>query len=317
MLTEINLPDGEMDLQTGISDDGNVVGGAVYYQGEYHTFRWDNGVLEVLTDPGDSYSYPGLGSSVSGDGSVIVGGAGGPNGSRPVYWQGGVQTSLPTPDGIRYGYADAISRDGRTIVGIAGGDNAQYPLMWHDGVMTVLPNLPGRDDYASVIIVNDDGTVAAGTATAETGNHLVRWVNGELEVLWTVNTEGIIPSYWDISSDGSLLLAGAVYNNEVRSLIWREGLGVRTFQSYAQNHFGLSLSEALSDYAFFYEPRQMSADGRFFTGVAYDERYRPTQYMVYLDPADYVVPEPSSLALAGCAAVGLLWAGRRSRSPRR
>ncbi|MFM8580167.1 MAG: PEP-CTERM sorting domain-containing protein [Planctomycetaceae bacterium] len=38
--------------------------------------------------------------------------------------------------------------------------------------------------------------------------------------------------------------------------------------------------------------------------------------MVYLDPADYVVPEPSSLALAGCAAVGLLWAGRRSRAGR-
>jgi probable HAF family extracellular repeat protein len=312
-LTVINDPDGEMDNHTGISDDGSVVSGDIYYQGDYHAFRWENGVLEVLSGPGDQYSYTGLGSSVSGDGSVVVGGAGGPNGGGPAYWQGGVRTFLPKPDGATYGYADAISADGRTIVGVTGVDSLQYPTLWHDGVLSVLPNLDGGGDFTSVMIVNDDGTVAAGTATSDTGTHLVRWVNGQLEVLTTQDTPTIIPQNWDISSDGSILLAGAVYGGAVRGLIWREGLGLRTFHAYARNNYGLSLSAELRNYRFFYEPNQMSADGQYFIGTCYDQNYRASQYMVYLDPADYVVPEPSSVCLVGCAVVGLLWAGRRSQ----
>jgi uncharacterized membrane protein len=311
-MTVIDQPGAFMDFHYGISDDGSVVSGDLYLD-DAVAFRWENGVLTQLLGEGDVWSYSGLCSNLSADGDIVVVTAGYQGNPRPAYWQGGVRTFLALPDGTTGGFASSISADGRAIVGGTSGEGIFNPTIWHDGVVSVLPNLAGGSDFASPNVVNDDGTVVAGTATSATGNHLVRWVNGQLEQLSHYDIGGTAPSTFDISSDGSIILGSFGYRNEFRGMIWREGLGLRTFQAYAQNHYGLSLTAALGNYSYFYEPFQMTSDGRYFTGTFYDENYNGRQYMVYLDPADYVVPEPSSVCLVGCAVVGLLWAGRRSQ----
>lgn len=311
-LTSIEDPTGPyVDFITGISDDGAVVTGDLY-RDDIIAFRWENGVLQPLLGPGDTYSFSGLGNSVSGDGCIVVGTAGGGATSGPAFWQGGVRTFLPVPEGTIGGYADGISADGRTIVGSISGPNGNHPVVWRDGAMSILPDLPGGTDYPSAINVSSDGSVIVGAVDSPSGYSIARWVNGDLEVLKRLPSGGGFGSSGhEVSDDGSIVLWAPGLNSE----IWREGIGSKTFEKYARVHFGLSFQDAMPNLIGVFAS-EMTPDGNTFGGVLLDENYNAKSFIVYLDPSEFVVPEPSSLALIGCAAVGLLWAGRRARSPR-
>ncbi|MFM7159020.1 MAG: hypothetical protein ACKO3P_01475 [Planctomycetaceae bacterium] len=310
--TTIEDPTGPyVDAVTGISNDGNVVTGDLY-RDDACAYRWENGVLEPLLGPGDAWSYTGLGNSVSADGSIVVGAAGGGGTSGPAFWQGGVRTFLPTPVGTIGGYADSISADGRTIVGGVAGPNGNQAVVWRDGVLSILPDLPGGSDYPTASNVSSDGSVIVGAVDSASGYSIARWVNGDLEVLKRLPSGGgFAPSGHELSDDGSIVL----FTPGLMSEVWREGIGSKTFDLYAERHFGFSLASVIPDFMAVYVG-EMTPDGNTFSGVLYDSNYSARSFILYLDPADYVVPEPSSLALAGCAAVGLLWAGRRSRAGR-
>jgi uncharacterized membrane protein len=311
-LTSIEDPTGPyVDFITGISDDGAVVTGDLY-RDDIIAFRWENGVLQPLLGPGDTYSFSGLGNSVSGDGSIVVGTAGGGATSGPAFWQGGVRTFLPVPEGTIGGYADGISADGRTIVGSISGPNGNHPVVWRDGAMSILPDLPGGTDYPSAINVSSDGSVIVGAVDSPSGYSIARWVNGDLEVLKRLPSGGGFGSSGhEVSDDGSIVLWAPGLNSE----IWREGIGSKTFEKYARVHFGLSFQDAMPNLIGVFAS-EMTPDGNTFGGVLLAENYNAKSFIVYLDPSEFVVPEPSSLALIGCAAVGMLWAGRRARSPR-
>jgi uncharacterized membrane protein len=311
-LTSIEDPTGPyVDYITGISDDGAVVTGDLY-RDDIIAFRWENGVLQPLLGPGDTYSFSGLGNSVSGDGSIVVGTAGGGATSGPAFWQGGVRTFLPVPEGTIGGYADGISADGRTIVGSISGPNGNHPVVWRDGAMSILPDLPGGTDYPSAINVSSDGSVIVGAVDSPSGYSIARWVNGDLEVLKRLPSGGGFGSSGhEVSDDGSIVLWAPGLNSE----IWREGIGSKTFEKYARVHFGLSFQDAMPNLIGVFAS-EMTPDGNTFGGVLLAENYNAKSFIVYLDPSEFVVPEPSSLALIGCAAVGMLWAGRRARSPR-
>ena len=311
-LTSIEDPTGPyVDFITGISDDGAVVTGDLY-RDDIIAFRWENGVLQPLLGPGDTYSFSGLGNSVSGDGSIVVGTAGGGATSGPAFWQGGVRTFLPVPEGTIGGYADGISADGRTIVGSISGPNGNHPVVWRDGAMSILPDLPGGTDYPSAINVSSDGSVIVGAVDSPSGYSIARWVNGDLEVLKRLPSGGGFGSSGhEVSDDGSIVLWAPGLNSE----IWREGIGSKTFEEYARVHFGLSFQDAMPNLIGVFAS-EMTPDGNTFGGVLLAENYNAKSFIVYLDPSEFVVPEPSSLALIGCAAVGMLWAGRRARSPR-
>jgi hypothetical protein len=317
-LTSISyLPGRPTDNHTGISDDGNVVSGDLYLD-DFVAFRWENGTMELLLDPADDWSYTALCNSVSGDGSVVVGSAGVGGTGLPVYWQGGVQNLLPLPVGDTGGWTSAISGDGRTIVGTTYGPSGYHPVVWRDGVVSMLPKLPGGAyDFETAIAVSDDGSTVVGTVDSNAGTHYARWVNGNLELLSNHVITGVYPQNFDVSTDGSIILVGGDYPGPSGSgaLVWRQELGLRPFPVYA-SHFGVSLTGALGASSDIYQPYQMTPDGRSFAGDFYDQTGLGRAYMVYLDPADFVIPEPSTLSLAGLAAFGLLWARRRSLTNR-
>ena len=95
--------------------------------------------------------------------------------------------------------------------------------------------------------------------------------------------------------------------------VWTQGLGLTTAERYLGYHRGLYAS--MSGYLA-WSVNDMSPDGRYFTGLAVDENDWGWGYIAYLDPADFAIPEPSTFWMAGMAAVGLLWARRRSRDPK-
>jgi hypothetical protein len=303
-VTTIDYPPGfNTDNMTGISDDGEVVTGDLYLD-SFVAFRWEAGVLQPLLGPGDEWSFSGLGSSVSANGSVVVGSVGNGGIGLPVFWQGGIRTFLPLPAGDTGGWADGVSADGRTIVGSSYGPDGNHAVVWRDGVVSILPDLPGQAGYPSAMTVSDDGTTIVGAVDTATSYYFVRWVNGNLQLLLNEPVNGFGADGFDVSADGSL----AIFNDG-RSLIWRDGLGTKTFEDYIEYHYGLSV-DAVAPNRIYFGASKMSADGRYFSGLTYDANYSMQSFIVSLDPADFVIPEPSTISLAGLAALGLLWARR-------
>lgn len=122
---------GGQSIAYDVSAGGSVVvGSARTSSGEWHAFRWIDGVgmqgLGVL--PGRDYS---AGLAVSPDGQVVVGvsrsGANGPN--RAFYWSGGAMVDLGTL-GTGWSIASDISADGSIIVGSAYVPDAGHAVRW-------------------------------------------------------------------------------------------------------------------------------------------------------------------------------------------
>ena len=319
-LTSIEDPTGPtIRSVTGISDDGAVVTGDLHINdgltfGQDYAFRWENGLLVTLQGPGDNYSVAGPGTSVSADGQIVVGRAGGGGTDRAAFWQGGVRTFLAVPEGTLGSSANGISADGRTIVGTISGPNVTHAVVWRDGVMSILPDLPGGHELPSAINVSADGSVIVGSVDSAAGDSIARWINGDLEVLKQLPPGGSFDlGGTHVSDDGSIVL----FTQNLMSEIWREGLGSQPFGLYAEQHFGFSFQDALPDISInVVYINEMTPDGNTFGGVLYDEDSQARSFILYLDPSEFVVPEPSAVTLAGCAAVALLWAHRRSQTPR-
>jgi hypothetical protein len=305
-------PDAYVFEPTGISDDGSVVAIDMFpdYVSDIAAYRWENGVFEPLLGSADTFSYLGGGNTMTADGSIIVGTFGAQE-SHPGYWQGGDSTYLPIPEGAWSGRASAISADGTTIVGDIFMPDGSHPAVWRNGVVSLLPDLP-TDAFVvapSAINVSSDGSVIVGLVDSGSAKYVARWINDELELLGRP-----IPDYYpltfDVTDDGSI-----VSFSTGTSMIWRDGLGRKPFDVYVERHYGLSLQDVLPNYTGL-GVLEMTPDGRYFSGIIYDEFFNPNSFIAYLDPSEFVVPEPSAVTLAGCAAVALLWAHRRSRTPR-
>ncbi|MFM8219220.1 MAG: PEP-CTERM sorting domain-containing protein [Planctomycetaceae bacterium] len=314
MVTAIEYPpDAYVFEPTGISDDGSVVAGNIMLD-DLVAYRWENGVLEPVLGAGDTFSVLGTGNPISANGSILVGRFGSQT-VHPGYWAAGDRTFLPIPQGAVTGDPAAISADGSTIVGDILMPDGKSPAVWRHGELTLLPDLPDLSEETFVLgpramNVSSDGSVIVGLVHSESATYLARWTSNGLELLGSPISD-YDPLSFDFTDDGSIVS----FSTGI-SMIWREEVGSKPFDAYAARHFGLSIQDVLPNY-FGLTVLEMTPDGRYFSGTVHDGNYNQTSFIAFLDPADYVVPEPSSLALAGCAAVGLLWAGRRSRSPRR
>lgn len=308
-----------------ISDDGRQVVGSIVTV-DWSTwpplftwtgYLWNNGVLIPLASAGEDVVYP---TVISGNGQVLVGTLTltGQPARQAFRMEGGVKTLLGMLPKDDSSFGQFVTGDGGVVAAESYNSltGNKRVFLWSNGVTTELPDLPGADPYsgadddATILALSDDGTTVAGLGSGPQGWRFVRWVNGQLEVLWhtRVDWAGIRSG---ISTDGTIISAEL---NGV-STIWRDGLGIKSFERYASYHHDLDLGLNPGD---FLEVTSMTPDGRLFGGAVYDSNWNAqATFLVYLDPADYFVPEPSSLGLALMAAAGLVWSARRNRGSRR
>lgn len=308
-------PDGVLVSQlSGLSDNGNVVifNGLDTATWNSRAYRVENGVAEDL---GYLYAGENRGTSawaMSANGRVVTGTSylledtGGVWNfySSGYVWSNGVMTALESPVG-KLSSVNAITADGTKIVGTVYDtvDFVEQAAVWENGVFSLLPGLSAGETVASD--VSDDGTTVVGYSEAGGGTyHLVRWVNGQVEQLSATPYVSYTMAA-SSSGDGNLLV--------LEDKVWKQGLGLTTAERYLGYHRGLYAS--MSGYLA-WSVNDISPDGRYFTGLAVDENYWGWGYIAYLDPADFAIPEPSTFWMAGMAAVGLLWARRRSRDPK-
>jgi probable HAF family extracellular repeat protein len=123
------LPGGDESVAYGVSADGSVVvGSARNTAGQWHAFRWQNGVMQDLgtLDGSESEAW-----GVSADGSVVVGRARNAAGQWHAFrWQNGVMQDLGTLDG-NSSWALGVSADGSVVVGWAeNAEGYQRAFRW-------------------------------------------------------------------------------------------------------------------------------------------------------------------------------------------
>lgn len=315
----------------GISDDASVVSGAVFsidWSNWPPTitntgYLWTNGVLTPMASAGEESAF---GASVSANGQVVVGTVylSGQSTPQAFRMEGGVKTLLGTLAGDNASYGQLVTADGSTTAGESYNTETynKRVFIWREGVLTELPDLPGVDPYgieddASVLALSDDGSTVVGLGSGPEGWKLVRWVDGQIEVLWN---KSITSSQFlnDVSADGKIVsvnVGGNDPNGDFYggSMIWRKELGIRSFERYASYHHGLDLGLNPGDQL---TVTTMTPDGRYFSYYVDDLNYNRRGYIAYLDPADFVVPEPSTVCLGVLGTVGLMWSARRKLAAR-
>jgi probable HAF family extracellular repeat protein len=193
-LTDLGTLGGTFSWGSGINDRGWVAGkSSIPADQIVHAFLWRNGELTDLGTLGGANSYPAF-SPFSGNGSVGGGAetsAPDPNGEdfcmdgsgltcRPVLWQDGVITVLPTLGGNN-GAANQVNNQGQ-VVGVAetetlppaclGGGLAE-PVVWDNGQIQDLHVFPG-DSVGVALAINDWGD-AVGFSASCRSFHALLW----------------------------------------------------------------------------------------------------------------------------------------------
>lgn len=181
-------------MALGLNESGDVVGQSGIGNSIAVAVRWTNGVPESLgTLTGYSAS---VAFGISEDGSRIVGMSYVPNLGgfalglgRPVVWENGIVSELPTPGGRAYGETQRIKGSGETCVGAAydwdsiNGFHNDVPCRWdRDDVsgtwtVTALPSLGGTTGGYCVNI-NSSGTVFGYSDSVSGPYHACRWEAG-------------------------------------------------------------------------------------------------------------------------------------------
>ncbi len=227
-----------------VSRNGRVVvGTAQTTGGEFHAFRWENGVLQDLGTLGapESNAY-----GVSDDGSVVVGAVVYNNiNQRAFRWENGVMQDLGSPNNnfTQYIIAYSVSADGQVVVGVAREDATLYDqaFRWEKGTWQLLGALPGG--YESIAYdVSADGSVVVGMALVEISPnvhawHAFRWENGTMQDLGTLG--GSESRAYAVSADGRVVVGTAqTANGAFHAFRWENGvmqdLGVLPGSSWSE-----------------------------------------------------------------------------------
>lgn len=224
-----HLPGGTYSTATDVSGNGLVVvGGDNTPPG--NAFRWTEiGGLEVLPTYSNATSQGVHG--VSGDGSIMIGGAliSGV-GAKALRWSGGTVSALPSPPvdpPITEGsLAMGISYDGTIIVG-HGKNNTNYyeALMWVGGGVQNLGYLTGGNSSIATD-VSPDGSVIVGYdrlyySALQPYSVAFRSINGG--GLQPLGTGGYYESQvWGVSNNGEVIVGAltATYLGPLTAARW-------------------------------------------------------------------------------------------------
>jgi len=139
---------GDYSIASAINEKNQVVGNSTTIQGEYHAFRWNDGVMAGLGTNSGAAAINNRGQVV---GSVEVAN----NQSHAYLWKR-ILTGLETLGGA-YSYATAINDHGQ-IVGLSSIANGkEHAFLWNKGVMA---DLGAPDDLNTIATkINGRGQV--------------------------------------------------------------------------------------------------------------------------------------------------------------
>jgi probable HAF family extracellular repeat protein len=143
--------------------------------------RWDSGVLTPLAFTGpDAVSFD-YASSVSADGSTIVGSCQTTAGDYVACQVRGGEFSIlvDLSTGLNDGEANATNADGSVVVGRGNArisnQNRTIAVRWVNGVGADLGDLPGGLILASALAVSADGNTVVGYSSATSGLEAFIW----------------------------------------------------------------------------------------------------------------------------------------------
>jgi uncharacterized membrane protein len=262
---------------------------------EYVSRRSADGVVDVLrpgvTRPQGSNQR----SAISGNGRVVAMSVEGSSFNLPsvLYrWtpETGTQLLGSYGPGAFQTSVKGVSRDGSTIVG--DGYNVivedDVPWMWREGQgFTVLPTLPGAPSASGTVTsLNGDGSIVAGSVDHPTFRYVgAVWRDG---ILTTVPP---VPGFRatlvrDLSDDGSILVGLMDPNGGGNSVnvIWT----AETNWIPVLDYFRLQGLEIPSYYSSPF--LEVSADGRTFAGLVFDQRTGTNVIGVFVVPSPGLVP---------------------------
>ena len=209
----LGAPVGGNSRAFALSEDGSVVTGAWFSEGQDRAFIWDrvNGLNLLPTEP----SLPGLdwATAVSAGGEVVVG----QGGDIALRWSADfgkeVLGQLPSdPNSIfpMTSFADDVSRDGSVVVGASSSGQGIEAFRWvaFEG-LTGLGDLVGGDLASYARAVSSDGAVVVGSGENDLGQAAVRWVNGSAPVLLAGPSDPFaLVSAYDVTPDGTVIVGG-------------------------------------------------------------------------------------------------------------
>jgi uncharacterized membrane protein len=318
--------------ETGFISFGPPMRRALAASADGRTITGDDGTTSYHAVLGGSHEPlpPGAYSrGLSADGLTVVGYQGGnlvttPD-STPMRWTsaGGKELLgfLPgaelLPLARRFGEALAASADGSVVVG------SSYGLYYDSGACVNSCNLRQAFRWTEsggmqslglgeARFISWNGDVVAG-ASGQLGpafaNRAFRWTP-ETGTMILDLPSGVSASVASVmNGNGSLILGSLDDGANQRAFIWDIDHGMRLWQEVLANEYGLA--DELAGWRIT-DALEMSADGNVILGYGQSPQGPYERFVVVLNP----VPEPSALALAGLAAVGLAAVALRRRTRR-
>jgi len=317
-------PQSILGRTTGISWDGKAVSGTQYQSPGQQVFRNDAGSGSTFAD-NLGFGSPPFNTrnaidhtAISGNGKVVVG-------SDSIYgsfvWTNGqTPVTLPNAPWPKTAAPTATSFDGSVIAGTITGDGSVPPktVLWTKTASGYsLQNLP----LSRIVGVTGDGKAVIG---ADTAGNAIRWQadTGAVPLGFKLGTVATM------TADGKRILSSSRYpsgfdHNDSR--IWDASFGEKSFLDYVTHDLGIdyeAINDAfgfvntgpdyngpLSDY-FALKNAILSPDGLTFAGLGNnDSSIEPEGFVLTLTPTSNgpAVPEPSTLAIAGLIACGILF----------
>lgn len=230
----------------GVSDTGAAIVGI-----SDRAFRWTSALNSIVTLPFPAGGTQSDAYGVSGDGTVVVGYAGVPNGTNTInhayrWTAAGSILDLGTLPGGTTSYAYGASGDGTVIVGQSATSGAGDYRAFRWTASGGMDNLGTMGGYSYAYAANSDGSVVVGHCGAfpfgdNSFYRAFRWTpaHGMLNL-------GTLPGGGDswaygVCGDGSAVVGYVSMPDEAHAFLWTTTLGIVDLNTYLPS-LGIDLS---------------------------------------------------------------------------